>query len=136
VVAGARTEGEGSRVFRGVRSYVKTSWTVFFGVSEVRRFLFANAAWEHLRRDAHVCRPLHHDRPRQPLSTSSACWQPSPSIRDRCARLVEARRAPRAARVILGASIVYGAGLLVAGLAQEWHNWYYGLIRPRRRRDG
>jgi len=39
-------EGEGSRVFRGVRSYVKTSWTVFFEVPEVRRFLFANAAWE------------------------------------------------------------------------------------------
>ena len=23
-----------------------------------------------------------------------------------------------------------GAGLLVAGRAQEWHNWYYGLILP------
>ena len=32
--------------------------------------------------------------------------------------------------MIFGASFVYGAGLLVAGLAQEWHNWYYGLILP------
>ena len=34
------------------------------------------------------------------------------------------------ARVIFVASFVYGVGLLVAGLAQEWHNWYYGLILP------
>ena len=32
--------------------------------------------------------------------------------------------------MIFGASFVYGGGLLVAGLAQEWHNWYYGLILP------
>ena len=32
--------------------------------------------------------------------------------------------------MIFAASFVYGAGLLVAGLAQEWHNWYYGLILP------
>jgi MFS-type transporter involved in bile tolerance (Atg22 family) len=25
---------------------------------------------------------------------------------------------------------MYGIGLLVAGLAQEWHSWYYGLILP------
>jgi MFS family permease len=34
------------------------------------------------------------------------------------------------ARVIFGASFLYGAGLLVAGIAQEWHDWYYGLILP------
>jgi MFS family permease len=34
------------------------------------------------------------------------------------------------ARVIFGASFVYGAGLLIAGLAQTWHDWYYGLILP------
>jgi Major Facilitator Superfamily len=39
-------ESEGSRVFRGLRSYVRTSWTVFWEVPEVRRFLFAQAAWE------------------------------------------------------------------------------------------
>jgi MFS family permease len=32
--------------------------------------------------------------------------------------------------VILGASVVYGFGLLVAGFAQTWHWWYYGLIAP------
>jgi MFS family permease len=30
--------------------------------------------------------------------------------------------------VIFYASFVYGGGLLVAGLAREWHDWYFGLI--------
>ena len=34
------------------------------------------------------------------------------------------------ARVILVASFVYGGGLLAAGLANEWHNWYFGFILP------
>jgi MFS family permease len=33
-------------------------------------------------------------------------------------------------KVILGASVVYGAGLLGAGLATTWHWWYYGFIFP------
>jgi MFS family permease len=32
--------------------------------------------------------------------------------------------------VILGASVVYGLGLLSAGFATTWHWWYYGLIFP------
>jgi MFS family permease len=32
--------------------------------------------------------------------------------------------------VILGASWVYGLGLLTAGFAQTWHWWYYALIAP------
>jgi MFS family permease len=32
--------------------------------------------------------------------------------------------------VILGASVVYGLGLLGAGLASTWHWWYYGVIFP------
>jgi MFS family permease len=32
--------------------------------------------------------------------------------------------------VILGASVVYGLGLLTAGFATTWHWWYYGLIVP------
>jgi MFS family permease len=34
------------------------------------------------------------------------------------------------ARVILVASFVYGGGLLAAGLATEWHSWYFGFILP------
>ena len=32
------------------------------------------------------------------------------------------------ARVIFFASFVYGAGYLVGGLAQRWHDWYFPLI--------
>jgi MFS family permease len=32
--------------------------------------------------------------------------------------------------VILGASVVYGTGLLGAGLATTWHWWFYGFIFP------
>jgi MFS family permease len=32
--------------------------------------------------------------------------------------------------VILGASVVYGLGLLGAGFATTWHWWYYGIIFP------
>jgi MFS family permease len=34
------------------------------------------------------------------------------------------------ANVILGASVVYGVGLLGAGLATTWHWWFYGVIFP------
>jgi MFS family permease len=34
------------------------------------------------------------------------------------------------ARVSFVASFVYGGGFLVGGLAQQWHDWYFGLIVP------
>jgi len=34
------------------------------------------------------------------------------------------------ARVIFYASFVYGTGLLVGGLAEQWHPWYFALIIP------
>jgi MFS family permease len=34
------------------------------------------------------------------------------------------------ARVIYLCSFLYGGGLLVAGLAQQWHDWYPALIFP------
>jgi MFS family permease len=125
-------QGEGSRVFRGVRSYVRTSWQVFHDVPEVRRFLLANAAWEGtfaaMRTFVvlYITKGLH-----QPLSTSSAVLA-TVAVGYVLAALGSGPLGDRfgLARVIFGASFVYGAGLLVAGLAQEWHNWYYALILP------
>jgi MFS family permease len=125
-------EGEGSRVFRGVRSYVRTSWRVFHEVPEVRRFLLANAAWEGTFAAMRTFVVLYITNGLgQPLSTSSVVLA-TVAVGYVAAALGSGPLGDRfgLARVIFGASFVYGTGLLVAGLAQEWHNWYYGLILP------
>ena len=124
--------GEGSRVFRGVRSYVRTSWQVFHDVPDVRRFLLANAAWEGTFAAMRTFVVLYITKGlRQPLSTSSTVLA-TVAVGYVLAAIGSGWLGDRfgIARVIFGASFVYGAGLLVAGLAQEWHNWYYGLILP------
>jgi MFS family permease len=124
--------GEGSRVFRGVRSYLRTSWQVFHDVPEVRRFLLANAAWEGAFAAMRTFVVLYITKGLgQPLSTSSAVLA-AVAVGYVIAAVSAGRLGDTfgLARVIFGASFVYGAGLLVAGLAQEWHNWYYGLILP------
>jgi MFS family permease len=123
---------EGSRVFRGVRSYVRTSWQVFHEVPEVRRFLLANAAWEGTFAAMRTFVVIYITKGLgEPLSTSSAVLA-TVAVGYVIAALAAGRLGEHfgLARVIFGASFVYGAGLLVAGLAQEWHNWYYGLILP------
>jgi MFS family permease len=125
-------EGEGSRVFRGIRSYVRTSWQVFHDVPEVRRFLLANAAWEGTFAAMRTFVVLYITKGLgQPLSTSSAVLA-TVAVGYVLAALGSGRLGERfgLARVIFGASFVYGAGLLVAGLAQEWRDWYFGLILP------
>jgi MFS family permease len=125
-------ESEGSRVFRGISSYVRTSWQVFHEVPEVRRFLFANAAWEGTFAAMRTFVVLYITKGLgQPLSTSSAVLA-TVAVGYVLAALGSSWLGDRfgLARVIFGASFVYGAGLLVAGLAQEWRNWYYGLILP------
>jgi MFS family permease len=124
--------GEGSRVFRGVRSYVRTSWSVFREVPQVRRFLLANAAWEGTFAAMRTFVVLYITQGLgQPLSTSSAVLA-TVAVGYTIAAVGAGPLGDRfgLARVIFVASFVYGVGLLVAGLAQEWHNWYYGLILP------
>jgi MFS family permease len=125
-------ESEGSRVFRGLRSYVRTSWTVFWEVPEVRRFLFAQAAWEGTFAAMRTFVVLYITKGLgQPISTSSKVLA-TVAVGYVIAALGSWKLGSRwgLARVIFVASFVYGAGLLVAGFAQEWHNWYYGLILP------
>ena len=124
--------GEGSRVFRGVRSYLRTSWQVFHDVPQVRRFLLANAAWEGTFAAMRTFIVLYITKGLgEPLSTSSAVLA-TVAVGYVIAALGAGPLGDMfgLARVIFGASFVYGAGLLVAGLAGEWHNWYYGLILP------
>jgi MFS family permease len=117
VVLVREAANEGSRVFRGLRSYVRTSWTVFWEgtFAAMRTFVVL-----------YITIGLG-----QPLSTSSAVLA-TVAAGYVLAALGSWKLGNRfgLARVIFAASFVYGAGLLVAGLAQEWHNWYYGLILP------
>lgn len=128
-----REEDSGhGRVFRGVRSYLRTSWQVFHEVPEVRRFLLANAAWEGTFAAMRTFVVLYITKGLgQPLSTSSGVLG-AVAAGYVIAAIVSGPLGDRfgLARVIFVASFFYGAGLLVAGLAQEWHSWYYGLILP------
>jgi MFS family permease len=105
---------------------------VFWEVPEVRRFLFAQAAWEGTFAAMRTFVVLYITKGLgQPISTSSKVLA-TVAVGYVIAALGSWKLGSRygLARVIFVASFVYGAGLLVAGLAQEWHNWYYALIFP------
>jgi MFS family permease len=127
-----REDGGHGRVFEGVGAYFKQSWNLFREEAEVRRFLFANAAWEGTFAAArtfvvlYVLDGLHESK-----SISSAVLG-AVATGYVIAAVIAGRLGDRfgIARVIFFASFVYGGGYLVAGLATTWHNWYFGLIVP------
>jgi MFS family permease len=132
VIIFVREEGGHARVFRGVRSYLHTSWVIFRGEPEVRRFLVANAAWEGTFAAMRTFVVLYFTKGLgQPLSVSSAVLA-TVAAGYIVAALGAGPLGDRfgLARVIFLASFLYGGGLLVAGLAQEWHSYYYGLVFP------
>ena len=118
--------------FERFRSILAAPWRVVRREKHVRRFLIANTGLGgDLRGDADLRRPLHHRRARP------AALRLLDGARRRRGRLRPGRaRGGKfgdefgVGNVILGASVVYGLGLLVAGFAQTWHWWYYGLIAP------
>jgi MFS family permease len=127
-----REEGGRSRVFKGVRSYLVTSWCIFREEPEVRRFLAANAAWEGTFAAMSTFVVLYITRGlRQPLWVSSAVLA-TVAAGYVLAALAAGPLGDRIGlgRVIFMASFVYGGGLLVAGFARNWHNYYFGLIFP------
>ena len=127
-----RETGGHSRVFKGVRSYLHTSWRILHEEPDVRRFLLANAAWEGTFAAMRTFVVLYIVKGLgQPLSTSSAVLG-TVATGYVIAAMLAGPLGDRfgLARVIFFASFLYGAGLLVAGLAQAWHDWYYGAILP------
>lgn len=127
-----RETGGHSRVFKGVRSYLRTSWRILHEEPDVRRFLLANAAWEGTFAAMRTFVVLYIVKGLgQPLSTSSAVLG-TVAVGYVIAAMLAGPLGDRfgLARVIFLASFLYGGGLLVAGLAQSWHDWYYGAILP------
>jgi MFS family permease len=127
-----REQGGRNRVFEGVRSYVAHSWQIFRREPEVRRFLVCNSAWEGTFAGARTFVVLYitqglHQRVMVSIEVLG-CVAGGYVI----AALVAGRLGDRfgLARVIFFCSFVYGAGLLLGGLAATWHAWYLALIFP------
>jgi MFS family permease len=114
------------------RSILAAPWRVVRREKQVRRFLIANTAWEATFAGIRTFVVLYIIVGLgQPLYVSSTVLGVVAA-----GYVVAALAAGRlgdefgVGNVILGASVVYGLGLFVAGFAQTWHGWYYGLIAP------
>jgi len=127
-----REDGGHGRVFEGFWAYIKQSWNIFWQEGDVRRFLLANSAWEGTFAAArsfvilYVIDGLHESK------TVSGEILAAVAVGYVIAAVFAGRLGDRfgLARVIFFASFVYGTGLLVGGLAEQWHTWYFGLIVP------
>ena len=124
--------GATNRVFEGVRAYVSHSLRILRAEPEVRRFLVCNSAWEGTFAGARFFVVLYITQGLgQSVGISTAVLATVPA-----GYVVAAALAGRVgdrfglARVIYYSSFLYGGGLLVAGLAQQWHDWYLALIFP------
>jgi MFS family permease len=125
-----REDGGHGRVFEGVRAYLRHSWTVFRRDADVRRFLIANTAWEGAFAGARTFVVLYLTVGLgQPLGTTTAVLAAVAA-----GYLVAAAGSGvlgdrfGLSRVIVAASAVYGLGLLLGGLGEEWQRWYLPLI--------
>ena len=121
-----REDGGHGAVFAGVGSYARTSWEAFRADARVRRFLFANAAWEGTFAAARTFVVLYVvEGLDQPLTVSSLVLA-AVAGGYVVAALVAGRLSGRfgTARVIVAASLLYGGGYVLGGLATEWRAWY------------
>ncbi|HEY7003797.1 MAG TPA: MFS transporter [Gaiellaceae bacterium] len=114
------------------RSILAAPWRVVRREKNVRRFLVANTAWEATFAGIRTFVVLYIiDGLDQPLYVSSTVLGVVAA-----GYVIAALAAGKfgdefgTGNVILGASVLYGLGLLVAGFARTWHWWYYGLIFP------
>jgi MFS family permease len=115
-----------------LRTVLAAPWRVVRRERNVRRFLIANTAWEATFAGMRTFVVLYViDGLGQPLYVSSVVLAVV-AAGYVTAAVLSGLFADRfgLGNVILGASWVYGLGLLTAGFAQSWHWWYYGLIAP------
>jgi MFS family permease len=127
-----REDGGHGRVFEGFWAYVQRSWHIFWSDGDVRRFLLANSAWEGTFAAARTFVVLYVIHGLHQSKVMSSAVLGAVATGYVIAAIFAGRLGDRfgLARVIFFASFIYGGGYLVAGLAQEWHDWYFGLIVP------
>jgi MFS family permease len=125
-------QGGHQRVFEGVGAYLRRGWCIVREEPDVRRFLIANAAWEGTFAAARTFVFLYITEGLNESKT--VAWSVLGVVAGGyvVAALVAGPLGDRfgLARVIFSASFLYGGGLLVAGAARQWHDWYYGAIFP------
>src|SRR5207247_2571545 len=111
-------------------TYVSHSWRILESEPEVRRFLVCNSAWEGAFAGARFFVVLYITQGLgQSVGTSTAVL--ATVAAGYMFAAVFAGRVGDSfglARVIFYCSFLYGGGFLVAGLAQQWHDWYLALM--------
>jgi MFS family permease len=125
-----REDGGHGRVFEGFWAYIVRSWHIFWEDGDVRRFLLANSAWEGTFAAARTFVVLYIIDGLHESKVMSSAVLGAVAVGYVIAAIFAGRLGDRfgLARVIFFASFVYGSGFLVGGLAQQWHDWYFGLI--------
>jgi MFS family permease len=127
-----REDGGHGRVFEGVGAYFRRSWSILCEEPEVRRFLIANAAWEGTFAAARTFVVLYVIKGLGESQSIANALLGAVAKGYVIAAVFAGRLGDRfgLARVIFLASFVYGGGFFVAGFANTWHNWYFGMIVP------
>jgi MFS family permease len=132
VVLLVREEPAGPPQYERLRTFLAQPLRVVAREQNVRRFLIANTAWEATFAGMRTFVVLYLIKGLdQPLYVSSTVLAAVAA-----GYMLAAAMATRfgdhwgLGNVIVGASVVYGVGLLGAGLATQWHWWYYGVIFP------
>ena len=125
-----REDGGHGRVFEGFIAYIRRSWHIFWDDGDVRRFLLANSAWEGTFAAARTFVVLYVIDGLHQSKVMSSAVLGAVAVGYVIAAIFAGRLGDRfgLARVIFFASFVYGGGYLVGGFAQQWHDWYFGLI--------
>ena len=115
-----------------LRTFLAAPWRVVRRDRTVRRFLIANTAWEATFAGMRTFVVLYIIRGLDESLYVSSTVLGVVALGYVIAAALASRFGDQwgLGNVILGASIVYGLGLLCAGLATTWHWWYYGLIFP------
>jgi MFS family permease len=130
VILFVREDDGRGRVFEGFLAYIKRSWCIFWEDGDVRRFLLANSAWEGTFAAARTFVVLYVIDGLHQSKVMSSAVLGAVAVGYVIAAIFAGRLGDRfgLARVIFFASFVYGGGYLAGGLAQQWHDWYFGLI--------
>jgi MFS family permease len=125
-----REDGGHGRVFEGFWAYIVRSWHIFWEDGDVRRFLLANSAWEGTFAAARTFVVLYIIDGLHESKVMSSAVLGAVAVGYVIAAIFAGRLGDRfgLARVIFFASFVYGGGYLAGGFAQQWHDWYFGLI--------